>query len=76
MEPRIKIIVNGLEFLVEETVTYEQIVELAGKRGNPTVVYSSKKRGDSQRSGEMHTGCRPVRVEPFMVFSAMHTGNA
>lgn len=74
--PRIRIIVNGLEFLVEEKVTYEQIVELAGKRGNPTVTYSTRRKGDSRRSGEMHQGCNPVQVEEGMMFNAMHTGNA
>lgn len=73
----VRIIVNGLEFKVGREVTYEQVVELAGKRGNPTVTYSTRRRrGDALRSGTMHTGCRPVAVEDGMVFSAMHTGNA
>ncbi len=73
----VEIIVNGSRLTVGGThLTYDEVVELAGSSGNPTVVYSSAKKGDTRRSGEMHRGCADVAMEAGMVFTVMHTGNA
>lgn len=71
------IIINGIPITTSKSeLSYEDVVELAGKKGYPTVVYSSPRRGDSNRSGEMHFGCPTVHIEDQMVFSVVHTGNA
>jgi len=43
-----------------------------------TVTYhTSRKPGsDSERSGIMHLGCQPVRLEDGMIFNVANTGNA
>lgn len=57
-------------------ITYIEIVRLAGKTGNPTVVYRGRRDGDSERSGTMYAGGPSVKLDPDMVFTVMHTGNA
>ena len=72
-----EIIVNGETRTVTQTeVTYEDIVDLAGHKGYPTVVYQGPRKGDAHRSGTLHMGSKPVRLESGMVFSVTHTGNA
>lgn len=77
-----RINVNGrwIDVLDKTEVTYEDILELAtGKKGYDyclTVVYSGPRHGDMRRSGEMHKGCNPVKLEDGMVFTAMDTSNA
>jgi hypothetical protein len=72
-----KINVNDKALIFEGThVTYEQIVELAGDHGHPTVVYHAHLGGDVERSGEMHTGCAPLAIVDGMTFDVVHTGNA
>jgi hypothetical protein len=71
-----KIKVNGEMRDFEGTsITYEQIVELAGKKGHPSVTYSVRVSDDIRRSGPMHAGTSVTVVES-MTFSAIHTGNA
>lgn len=69
---------NGQLLNVEgDTISYEQIVELAGldARYCPTVVYSGPRKGDWHRSGTMSHG-KSIELEPNLNFSAMYTGNA
>ena len=71
------IIINGDPILTNSPeLNYEDIVELAGKKGYPTVTYSSPRLGDSKRSGEMHFGSPAVPIEDQMIFSVVHTGHA
>lgn len=74
-----KVTVNGIQLevgVLDDLISYEDVVALALKTGNPTVTYRGPRKGDSRRSGEMHFGCDPVLLEDGMVFSVMHTGNA
>ena len=72
-----RIIVNGSPIMVESvTVTYAEIVALAGLTGNPSVTYCSKRDGDTRREGTMYAGCSPVLLSDVMVFSVVHTGGA
>lgn len=71
------IIINGIPVVTESSeMSYDDIVQLAGKKGYPTVAYSSLRQGDSTRSGEMHFGGPTVRLEEMMIFNVAHTGNA
>ena len=71
-----KINVNGeLRDFEGTSITYEQIVEMAGKKGNPSVIYNVRISDDMRRSGPMHAGSRVTIVEG-MTFSVIHTGNA
>lgn len=77
MAEPMRIIVNGESVMCEHVaVTYEHIVAAAGKTGTPSVVYSSQRDGDAQRSGTMYPGCAPVRLTDVMIFTVAHTGNA
>lgn len=72
-----KVNINGVDREVDaDRITYFALVELAGETGYPSVTYSGPRRGYSRRSGEMHAGCEPVKLEDGMVFSVIHTGNA
>lgn len=71
-----KIIINGTAVNHDSaSVTYEEVVRLAGEKGNPSVSYKTARNGDSQRSGTMYEGKR-VTVEPDMIFNVMHTNKA
>jgi hypothetical protein len=73
---KMHIIINGtrIEFY-EASITYEQVIDLAGQPNGASVMYVGPRHGDSQRSGIMHEG-KVVRVEDGMKFDAVHTGNA
>jgi len=59
------------------TVTYDEIVELAGMPGTPTVTYAAKRNnGDTMRSGTMYPGCKPLELSHTMRFTVVHTGGA
>lgn len=67
------IILNGKNIVVDTaTLTYEKIVELAGKRGTPTITYAYKKSRDGGEIVEDDT----ISIEDDMVITCMHTGNA
>lgn len=55
-------------------LTYEQVVELAGLRGTPSVVFSNADQ--DPRSGILAPGDGPVRVKDDTHITAVHTGNA
>lgn len=68
--------VNGVETTTDlQIATYEQVVELAGERGSPSVAYSYRV-GVHQRAGTMYPGCKPIELATGMVFTVVHTGNA
>jgi hypothetical protein len=72
-----RIIVNGRPIHTNlVTVSYEEIVALAGHSGNPSAVYSSKRDGDVRRQGAMYSGCSPVLLTDVMTFDVAHTGAA
>jgi hypothetical protein len=76
----VKIIFNGKQLELENSVlTYEEIVEMALGKPDPdaclTVVYSAKRRGDTERSGSIWKG-KTLELEDGMVITAMFTGNA
>lgn len=71
-----KIDVNGTEHEVQSpTVSYESILALAGERPGASVVYSSRRKGDSQRAGTLYRG-KSIEAEDGMRFTACQTGNA
>lgn len=71
-----KISINGKEHEYEgPTITHEQIVALAGQPVHASVVYSSKRNGDSHRSGTTYSG-KSIAVDDGMRFTAVVTGNA
>lgn len=68
-----QIILNGTPVLIEdvETMSYEELVELAGLKGYPTAVYSW--RGpDGTTSGSLWPG-KTVKPREGMIFSVVHT---
>jgi hypothetical protein len=70
------IIVNGLPVpTVEKTLSYEDVVKLAGETGNPSMTYRTPKVGDSRREGILSAG-NVVVLESGMVFNVQHTDNA
>lgn len=75
-----RIIVNGDEVLVptgwEPTLTYEEVVSLAGMRGNPSVAYANTRPDGSRKIGTMCAGCTPIEWEDGMSFTVSHTGGS
>jgi hypothetical protein len=72
-----RIVVNGRDVRFDPaTITYEEVVTLAGESGTPSVTYSSKRDGDTRRAGTMYPGCSPVLLTDVMVFTVIHTGAA
>jgi hypothetical protein len=69
------IFVNGKECGARDTVTYEDILRMAGQPVGASVMYLGKRHGDSQRSGILGSG-HSVKVEEGMRFSVAVTGNA
>lgn len=69
-----KIIVNGAnQDFFGSQISYEEVVALAGEKGTPSVTYRGRRQGDSQRSGMMHPGCKPVPLDEGMVFNVAST---
>jgi hypothetical protein len=71
--------VNGTVHQIAVThATYENVVTLAGydQQRILSVIYQSKRKGDSHREGIMHPGCKPVLLEDGMRFDVGDTGNA
>lgn len=69
--------INGKSFtVVGSAISYEKVVELAGLKGSPSVVYHAPRQGDLHRDGIMHPGCAPVLLEESLRFECVHTGNA
>jgi hypothetical protein len=72
-----KIIVNGRLVEFEPvTISYDEVVALAGLEGAPSVAYCSKRDGDARREGTMYAGCSPVLLTDVMSFTVVHTGGA
>lgn len=72
-----RIVVNGQSIKTDAiSISYEEIVELAGYSGNPSVTYCSKLDGDVRRQGTMYAGCSPVLLTDVMIFDVVHTGAA
>ncbi len=72
-----RVVVNGSAAWFDPiTITYEEVVALAGETGTPSVTYCSKRDGDTRRSGTMHPGCSPVLLSDVMSFTVIHTGGA
>lgn len=71
--PGIRINLNGECLFVQDTkISYVQLVELANKRGHPSVTYSIHK-GDLVRAGTLHAGSDPLHLEDGMTFTVIHT---
>lgn len=74
---RVLVVVNGVsQYIDKSDITYEEIVALCNLSGHPTVTYAARRVGDTRRSGEMHVGSAPLKLEDGMVINAIHTGNA
>lgn len=72
-----KITINGRDHDVPGGyLSYEELVKLAGKTGNPSATYLGPRMGDMRRGGIMHPGCKPIELEEGMHFDVVHTGNA
>jgi hypothetical protein len=66
-----KVNINGEEHEVEqETLSYEQLVELAGYKGTPTATYYHNHHGGSLYKS------KAVKLEDGMSFSVCHTNSA
>lgn len=76
-EKPMNIVVNSREYnFFGSQISYEEIVKLAGKTGNPSVTYRGPTKGDSLRKGNMHADCAAVELEEGMIFNVQHTGGA
>lgn len=69
------IIVNGVEYVVGGSVSYEQLVELACTKGAPSIAYNSPRTSGVRRAGTLTIGQR-LNVDDRMSFTVVHTGNA
>jgi hypothetical protein len=74
---KLNVILNGKPAKCDREVTYEQIIVAAGYEPDRiiSVTYSTRRNGDSQRSGMLSPG-KKVLVEEGMVFNAMDTSAA
>lgn len=75
----VKIKVNGeIRHHIGESISYADVVKHAGYDPERVlgVVYGGPRTGDARRSGIMHKGCQPVRVEEGMFFTVADTGSA
>jgi hypothetical protein len=75
---RMKVAVNGTERWLrqsESPMTYEQIVELAGLTGQPTMTYHVRIDSDTVRQGTLIAG-ESRELAHGMRISVVHTGNA
>ncbi len=75
-----RVIINGREVVVVgESMTYQDIVSLAdsgrSKDALHSIAYSTKRSGDTERSGCIAPG-ETLVLEEGMVISAMVTDNA
>lgn len=75
-----KINVNGKDHAVvpDKPITYEEIVERAGKRGMPSVAYHGCATIDGEKFEKNGTLIPGESVKPLdgMDFCCVHTGNA
>lgn len=71
-----KITINGdAHETTAATLTYEDVVKLAGMTGTPSVMW--KARGPAGEStGIMHTGSYSIVPSDGLSFNVAHTGNA
>lgn len=75
---RMQVTINGTQRWLrqsESPITYEQIVELAGLTGAPTMTYHAKINGDTVRQGTLIAG-ESLELAHGMRISVVHTGNA
>jgi hypothetical protein len=75
----VKLNINGAtKYVPHKPMTYEEIVDLAGLDPKRcwTVTYAGPRRGDSRRSGTMHTGKPPLELEEGMIINVADTSNA
>lgn len=73
-----EIIINARKtFFKGQEISYEQLVALANKTGQPSVTYGTrpKEGSDNQRGGILSPG-RKTKVEDGMIFNVVHTNNA
>lgn len=70
------ITINGTAYEVAgNSITHEQVTDLAGQPISASVTYTGPRRGDAQRSGIMSPG-KTIELEDGMDFTAVRTGNA
>lgn len=70
------IIINGTGHEIEKAVlTYEEIRDLAGLEGHPTMVFHGKQSNGNKVGGSLIAG-REIGLVEGMIFSVVHTGNA
>ena len=59
------------------SLTYEEIVALAGKHGHPSVTYTCpSSTGAAVRAGTMNHASKPLELVDGMAISVIHTDNA
>lgn len=69
------IVINGTKMTTEATtLSYEEVLQLAGLRGNPTTVYSY--RNSKDHSGRFLNPGKSVDVWDGLSIDCCHTGNA
>jgi FKBP-type peptidyl-prolyl cis-trans isomerase len=72
-----KITINGdAHETTAETLTYEDVVKLAGMTGTPSVMWRVKNATGGLSNGIMHTGSYAIVPSEGLVFNVAHTGNA
>ena len=71
-----KITINGEAHDFDgDTISHEQVCELAKEPVYASVMYEGPRHGDMRREGITHVG-KTIRVEDGMDFSCVVTGNA
>lgn len=70
--------INGEDKVIPGSeMTYELLLNYAGKSGMPSATYYWRRKGtDEYRLGTLYPKCKPITVEDGMNFTVVHTGNA
>ncbi len=72
-----KITINGTQVEIDaETLTYEDVVRLAGMSGTPSIMWRVRNASGGLSSGLMHTASCGIVPSEGLVFNVSHTGNA
>lgn len=58
------------------SISYGEVIALAGITDTPYVTYGRKRDGEIRREGTMHAGCSAIPITDEMAFNVTHTGGA
>lgn len=69
--------VNGKDHIINRaSISYEEVLSIAGVSDGASCTYHGKTHGDSSRSGILYKGGRAITIEDGMIFNVHNTWNA